>query len=349
LNNYCEVEECQAYGRRRVYSSAGSHSFRDVVSFNKIVGYKNLPHLHSITDPFIFVWEETDFKLNFSLHYYHLSSEEQELYKASIRGLGLDKAFAVDLELQDASRSWAYRSKSDTFYLSDGKGIRTDALSIGTSLLYNGVSAVVKGVYEKSIDAGFATRAVRAQQCNSRALHKLTVITELVRAQDSGVLIYFNFLESVEAAKKHLMQEFPTRRIVVLTGATQRFNQIVSSIGKNDIVLMSSVASQSLDMYIPRLIIAECFGLTPGKIEQLVGRMTRENADYRDVSVSIILREGANVETYFYEKLRLRLRSSKTNVFIKKDSLPVSASVANIPEHLIDESYLKKRLLWSLS
>jgi len=348
LNNYCELEEAQAYGRKRVYSGAGSHSYRDVVSFNKIVGYKNLSHLYSVINPFIFVWEETNFKFNFSLHYYHLSPEEKITYNSNLKGLCLDKCYAIDLEV-GKKHLWAYRNRSDTFYLPNGGEVRTDSLSMGLHLLYNDSIAIVRGIYEKSIDAGFATRAVKAQQCNSRALHKLTVLSELVRANDSGVLIFFNFLESVEAARQHLMREFPSRRIAVLTGATERFNQVVSSIGKDDIVLMSSVASQSLDMYISRLIIAECFGLTPGKIEQLVGRMTRENADYREVSVSIILREGANVETYFYEKLRLRLRLSETNVFITKNSLPASSPVSDVPEHLVDEAYLKEQLLWSLS
>jgi len=346
--NYCILEEATTYGSRRVYSHVGSHSFRDTVSFNRIVGYKNLPRLHSIVDPFIFIWNETNFKFNFNLHSYSLSPEETAIYKSNLKGLGLDKTYAIDLEV-NGEHIWAYRNKADTFYLPDKRQIRTDELSLGLNLLYDNSTAVVRGVYEKSISAGFATRVVKAQQVNSRAANKLAVITELVRSQDIGVLIYFNFLESVEAAKVHLMQEFPTRRVVVLTGGTQRFNQVVASIGKNDIVLMSSVASQSLDMYIPRLIVAECFGLTPGKIEQLVGRMTRENAEYREVDISFVLRGGENVEAYFYEKLRHRLRMAKTNVFVTSDSLPASAPVANMPVELIDEEYLKKRLLWNLS
>jgi hypothetical protein len=148
-------------------------------------------------------------------------------------------------------------------------------------------------------------------------------------------------------AYRKMCQEFPGRRVVTLTGKTQRFSMVASSIGPNDIVLMSAVASQSLDMYIPRLIVAESFSLTPGKIEQLCGRMTRENSNFRDVSVDFILREGENVEAYFYEKLRLRLRNSSTNLYVKYDSLPVSECIKNMPEGLVDEAFLKSRLLWS--
>jgi len=109
------------------------------------------------------------------------------------------------------------------------------------------------------------------------------------------------------------------------------------------------VASQSLDMYIPRLIVAECYSLTPGKIEQLCGRMTRENASYRNVSVHMVLREGASVEDYFYEKLRLRLRHVSSNVYVKALSLPPSSAVSQIPEHLIDEPWLKEKLLWAMA
>lgn len=346
VNRYCVVEQQATYGNRRVYSQNGSHSYRDSLTFDHIVGYKNLDDLHRIIDPYIFIWEDTDFNFVFGLHYYSLLPDEAQRYKESIKGLGLDKSYAVDLEVE-GKRLWVYRDKSDIFYLPSRKEVRADGLYVGLGLMYNGSPALVQGVYERRVDAGFATRAVRAQQCNSAAVNKLKVIAELIRSKDTGALVYFNFLDSVELTRKYLMQEFPGRRIITLTGDTKGFSTVVSSIGKNDLVLMSSVASQSLDMYIPRLIVAENFGLTPGKIEQLCGRMTRENASYREVSVDFILREGENVESYFYEKLRLRLRTSKTNVYVRAGSLPASGAVSKIPEHLIDEGWLKKRLLWS--
>jgi hypothetical protein len=349
MANYCELEEQQAYGRKRVYSGSGSHSFRSIISFNRIVGYKNVDHLHRVVEPFIFTWDETEFKFNFSLHYYSLTQEEYSTYKNNLWGIGLGRAYAIDLEINGTYQR-VYRNSADTFYLPNKKEVRVNDLSTGDTLLYNGSLATVKGLYEKGIQSdNFSTRAFQAQQCNSRAVDKLRVLSDLVRSREEGALVYFNFLESVEAARNHLTSEFPDRRVVVLTGKTERFDQVVFSIGKTDIVLMSSVASQSLDMYIPRLIIAECFGLTPGKIEQLVGRMTRENAEYREVGIAVLLREGNNVEAYFYEKLRLRLRSSKVNVFVTKDSLPVSDAMVGIPEQLVDEAYLKKKLLWSLS
>ena len=346
VGRYCEVEQQSVYGSRKVYSANGSHSYKDTTTFEKIIGYKNVEELMQIVSPYIFVWKDTDFKFKFGLHYYSLTSDEQELYKNSIRGLGLDKTYAIDLDV-GGKRSWVYRDKSDVFFLPNKKEIQTGSLYPGSLVLFNGFVASVKGIYEKKIDAGFATRAVKAQQCNSRAVGKLKLIADLIRQEDKGVLVYFNFLESVDITQRYLMQEFPGRRVVTLTGGTQRFNTVVASIQEKDIVLMSSVASQSLDMYIPRLIVAECFGLTPGKIEQLCGRMTRENASYRDVQVNFVLREGANVEAYFFEKLRLRLRTSKSNVFVTDTSLPVSEAISKIPDHLIDENYLKKKLLWA--
>ena len=348
VDRYCEVEVMSTYGSRKVYTSNGSHSYRDSNSFDRIVGYKNVDELHKKIDPYIFVWEDTNFNFDFNLKYYDLSIEERNAYLEAIRGLGLDKTYAIDLDV-GGKRVWVYRDKSDTFILSYNKQeIRTDDLMIGTQLLFDGFVGVVQGVFAKKVDANYATRAVKAQQCNSGATQKLSLIADIIRSQDSGALVYFNFLESVETFRRYLMQQFPTRRIVVLTGDTKDFNQVVASIGKNDIVLMSSVASQSIDIYIKRLIVAECFGLTPGKVEQLVGRMARENADYRDVEVTFVLRIGENVESYFYEKLRHRLRTSKSNVFVSANSLPASESVSKIPEHLIDDHWLKKKLLWSL-
>ena len=348
VDRYCEVEQFSTYGNRKVYSGRGSHSYKDTTSFERIVGYKNLQNLHQIVDPYIFMWDETDFKFRFGLHYYSLTPDESYEYQNNIRGLGLDKTYAIDLEV-GGERKWAYRNSTDTFFLPNKAEIRTRDLKIGMWLSYDGVPARVMGLYEKKVDAGYATRAVKAQQCNSKAQGKLKLIADLIRQEESGALVYFNFLDSVDITHKYLMQEFPQRRIVCLTGGTQRFNTAVASLGSDtsSIVLMSSVASQSIDLYFKRLLVAECFGLTPGKIEQLTGRMTRENASYREVSVDFVLREGNNIENYFYERLRQRLRVSKSNVYVKADSLPVSDSIKMIPEHLIDDAYLKKKLLWS--
>ena len=348
VDRYCVEETQAAYGNRKVYSANGSHSFKDRIQFKRIVGYKNVDELHGIIDPYIFRWSSTDFKFRFSLHYYSLSEPESEEYRASIRGLGLDKTYAIALDA-GGELKWAYRNKTDTFFLPDKRPVQTGSLLPGMRLLYDGGEAVVRGVCDRKIDAGYAVRAMKAQQCNSKAEGKLALLVSLIRdGGDLGALVYFNFLDSVDAAYSRLVCEFPGRRIVKLTGQTQRFESVVGSIGERDIVLMSSVASQSLDLYIPRLIVAESFGLVPGKIEQLCGRMTRDNAVYRDVSVDFVLRGGGNVEAYFYEKLRLRLRGLSSNTYVKSGSLPVSEAVAQIPDHLIDEKFLKERLLWAM-
>jgi hypothetical protein len=216
-------------------------------------------------------------------------------------------------------------------------------------LLFDGRPAVVRGVFSKGVDAGFAVRAVKAQQCNSRAEQKLVLLVDLIRSRDLGALIYFNFLDSVEVAYQRLCLEFPGRRIVKLTGGTKNFTHVVASIGPDDLVLMSSVAAQSIDMYIPRLIVMECFALVPGKLNQLIGRMTRVNSSFRDVSVDFILREGESVDAYFYSKLRLRLKHLSSGQYFSVDSLPVAECLKNMPPELIDEAYLKERLLWASS
>jgi hypothetical protein len=208
---------------------------------------------------------------------------------------------------------------------------------------------VVLGVFERRVDAGYSVRAVRAQQCNSRAEERLALLVSLIRSRDMGALIYFNFLDSVEVAYQRLCVEFPGRRVVKLTGVTKNFGVVVGSLGPQDLVLMSSVASQSIDMYIPRLIIAECFALVPGKFLQLLGRTTRENATFREVFVDFILRDGESVDAYFYEKLRMRLKHMPSGEFLRADSLPPVKCLEHMPPDLIDEDYLKERLLWASS
>jgi hypothetical protein len=346
MDRYCVTDQRVAYGNRKLFSRNGSHSYKGQVSFFKIVGYKNVEDLYSRINPYIFSWGDTDFKFTFNVHYYWLSQSEWEEYTRNIRGLGLDKTFAIELEVGGVGK-WVYRNKSDIFYGIGGREVAVAGVKPGMRIMYDGVSSLVRGVFSRDIDAGFAERAVKAQRCNSRAEQKLALLVDLIRSKDAGALVYFNFLDSVDIAYRRLCSEFPGRRVVKLTGKTKNFNLVASSLGSDDIVLMSSVASQSLDMYIPRLIVMECFSLVPGKIEQLCGRMTRINASFRDVSVDFILREGSNVESYFYEKLRLRLRNARSNTFVRRGSLPVSEALKDMPEDLVDEEFLKERLLWN--
>jgi hypothetical protein len=346
LDRFCVVEQAASYGNRKMFTRNGSHSYKGQVGYTKITGYKNVAELDARIGPYIFSWDKSDFKFTFKVHYFGLSEAEWGEYQKSIRGLGLDKAYAVDLDV-GGERQWVYRNKSDTFVLPGQRHIVASDLVAGMKLLFDGELVVVRGVFPRDVDAGYAARAVKAQQCNSRAEQKLALLVDLVRSRDVGALIYFNFLDSVEVAYQRLCKEFPGRRVVQLTGRTKNFTHVVSSVGPDDLVLMSSVASQSIDMYIPRLIVMECFALVPGKLNQLIGRMTRENSSFRDVSVDFILREGESVDAYFYSKLRLRLKHLSSGQYFDVDSLPVVDCLKNMPPELVDEAYLKERLLWS--
>jgi hypothetical protein len=348
LDRFCVVEQMVSYGNRKMHTRNGSHSYQGQIGYTKITGYKSVGELNSIIDPYIFSWDKSDFKFTFGVHYYGLSEAEWEDYQKSIRGLGLDKTYAVDLDV-GGERRWVYRNKTDTFVLMDQRPVAVGGLLPGTRLLFDGKAGVVRGIFSRDMDAGFAVRAIKAQQCNSRAERKLALLVDLVRSRDMGALVYFNFLDSVEVAYRRLCVEFPGRRVIKLTGGTKNFTHVVASIGPDDLVLMSSVASQSIDMYIPRLIIMECFALVPGKLNQLIGRMTRENSSFRDVFVDFVLREGESVDSYFYSKLRLRLKHLSSGQYFNVDSMPVVDCLKNMPPELIDEAYLKERLLWAFS
>jgi hypothetical protein len=348
LDRYCVEVQAVSYGNKKLYTRNGSQSYKGQIGFSKITGYKNVAQLNQIISPYIFSWDESDFEFEFSTHYYGLSASEWGEYKKSIRGLGLDKAYSIELEVGGEKR-WVYRNKSDTLVLENRGLVAAGQLAVGMRVLFDGARAVVRGVYTRATDAGYGVRAIKAQQCNSKAEQRLNLLVELVRSREMGALIYFNFLDSVEVAYQRLRGEFPGRRVVKLTGETKNFNMVVGSLGYNDLVLMSSVASQSIDMYIPRLIVAECFALVPGKFLQLLGRTSRENAPFRKVFVDFILREGESVDAYFYEKLRLRLRHTPSSGFMPPDSLPGVECLKHIPAELVDEDFLKERLLWAMA
>jgi hypothetical protein len=346
LNRFCVVEQMVSYGNRKMHTRNGSHSYKGQIGYTKITGYKNVAELDSIIRPYIFSWDKSDFRINFGVHYFGLSEAEWAEYQKNIRGLGLDKAYAVDIDV-GGERQWVYRNKTDTFIMANQRSVVVSGLLSGMRLLFDEKVAVVRGVFSRDVDAGFAVRAVKAQQCNSRAERKLALLVELIRSRDTGALVYFNFLDSVEVAYQRLCVEFPGRRVVKLTGGTKNFIHVVASVGPDDLVLMSSVAAQSIDMYIPRLIVMECFALVPGKLNQLIGRMTRVNSSFREVFVDFVLREGESVDAYFYSKLRLRLKHLSSGQYFDVDSMPVVDCLKDMPPELVDEAYLKERLLWS--
>jgi superfamily II DNA or RNA helicase len=343
-DSFLVTQEVGSYGTKRVHGANGSHSYKAQTTFTKVVGYKNVDMLYRMIEPYIFQWDETDFKFSFGLHYYSLTMDELTEYTKNIQGLGLDKEYCIEFSIA-GKINYMYRNRNDTVVGFDGKEILVGTLRAGTGIVMNGIRVVVQAMYTKDKDGTYTARMVKAQQTTTKSESAVVTILELIKAEGkSGALVYCHYIDTVDYLAEKIQKEFPGRRVVKLTGKTKGFDTLVKSLSAEDIVIMSSVASQSLNFYFKRLIVAQVASVTPGRIEQLIGRLTRTDSPYREIVVDFVLERGS-VSDYFYEYLRYRLQYAKTNVYSK--DLPVSESMAGIPPSLIDQDYLKEKLLWS--
>lgn len=343
LDNYCIQNARNAYVGRRLYSANGTSHVKRSITFNEIVGYKNTEDLYKKLDPYLFQWKDTDFTFDYTLAYYDLNEVEQQRYQVALKGLGLDKEYAVNLKSNTGRFTRVYRDKNDIMYGPDEKPILVKDLVIGQGIIFNGVPHRVESVLEKKKDATHSVRLIKLQQTVSSAEAKLKLLLAILKKSPNGALVYFDYLDSVQTVHQFLLKQSLGKRIVVLTGKTPNLSSIVASLQGDEIVLASKVVKQSLDFYTDTFIVFEALS-NPGLIEQACGRLTRYNSPYRAIHMYFLIRP-LSIEEYFYNRLRLLLKHTKTNVYTGE--LPVSKSLDTVDPRVVDISYLKERFLWN--
>jgi superfamily II DNA or RNA helicase len=150
---------------------------------------------------------------------------------------------------------------------------------------------------------------VRMQKLFSQSEEKMRLLLEQVEALDAGVLIYFNYIETLEKVRDY----FETMHLetVVFTGTTKDLEKKVEGLKGTEIVLMSPVGTQSLDFYFQNAIVYEMF-YVPGQFEQFIGRMTRFNAKYIKVNLTFLI-SFDTIEEYFYLRFWELLQATSSN------------------------------------
>ena len=337
---YCVLAQRTAYTGKRVYGSNGSHHVKGQIGFTEIVGYKNLEDLNSRISPYLFSWSDTDFTYGFHLVYYSLDSEEREEYNKAIRGLGLDKEYAIALRDAEGNERVVYHDRTDVMFTRSRQEAEVGQLKLGSVVLFNDVPHTVVSIADREKDATHSVRLIKAQTSVSAAKDKMRKLLDLLREGD-GALVYFTYIETLEAVYRHLASSGMGKRLVVITGATQDKARVLATLSPSDIVLGTRSVIESLDFYFNRVVVYE--QLTNNSIEQFLGRCSRYNSPYRHIDVYFIIRPSS-VEEYFYERMRLVLKGVSTNVY--STGIPVSVSLEGVREEAVDISYLKRHLLW---
>ena len=345
LDRWCVTSQRTARVGGRVSTRNGSHRVGRTVSFSEVVGYKDLDSLYQLLSPYLFEWGETDFEFTFVPRYYSLTPDEEAVYKRAITGRGLDKDYHLTLSSPDGSRISLYRDKADELVLSSGSKVRADSLRQGLHIVVDGSTMVVDEVLTKDKDAQHTVRMIAAQKEVSTAEGKLSLLCDYVMSSPDGCLIYCNYKDTVEAVRQRLLTLPLSRRVVVITGDTPSIRSLVAALRPTDVVIVSRVVQQSLDFYFRRLVLFEIAGLTPGSLEQLCGRLSRYNSPYREIEVLCPMRTRG-IELYFYERLRLHLKTARSNVYTKE--FPPSCWMDGRSDSDVTTTLLKRELLWKV-
>lgn len=343
LDHYCVLNARNAYVGQRVYTANGTSRVKKSITFNEIIGYKNVAELEARIEPYIFRWNKTDFKVTYDIKPYQLTDSEQQKYQVALKGLGLDKEYHLILQDPTGKQTSIYRDKHDVLYGRDGKtSTEVMLLSPGAVITFNGVHQSILAIQDKKKDATHAVRMLKLQQTVSAAEEKLDKLLEQVRQCENGALIYCTYHSTVQAVYQKLVNASLGKRIVILTGETKDFDTVVRTLTGSEIVIGTRVIGESLDFYSDTFIMYEVLTIA-GAFAQALGRLTRHNSPFRDLKISVYMRPNS-IEEYLYNRLLLALKHDPSP-YVK--NMPVSPSLEKVDPGVVDITYLKEHFLWN--
>jgi superfamily II DNA or RNA helicase len=308
-------------------------------------GYKNVPELFAKIAPYCFVEGSSDFKINYRNVEYVLSGSEEENYEGIVQGLGLEKLYTFRIKSADGlDVQFVALSETESFLSTSNSLLYASCVKLGSKVVWNQREYEVTKVSDEPSAGEYTKRLAPLRTFLSGIDQKYELLRQEVLK--GGCIIYCAFQETLFRVSERLAQDFPLRKVVALTGGDAHLESKVSQLGKDDIVVMTKVATQSLDFYCQRAILYENIS-TPGQFQQFIGRITRENAPFREVEVVSIMGK-LTIEQYFFERLVYLIEQSPyedLKELIHTTLTPAQVGVITKKQHNELEA-LKECLLW---
>jgi hypothetical protein len=315
-----------------------------------ITGVKNQDRLRAVLEPYLYLDVGTDFITHVMPTEYELSGTDIDAYSSAARGVGLGELTRVKYITPDLKQPKQVLLKSqETFWQAKTyQGASSEAkpgdLMPGCFLdLPGGSRAEIVSVDTKITAADLTQRLVPMMRTLSATASKLAMLRAKIDAHPrKGMLIFCAYKESLIVVRDQLLAWGHT--VIAITGGETNMKKKLASITDSTYVVITPVAIQSLDFYLRHLVIYEPVTL-PGPLVQLLGRITRENADFREVWVHVLYcRRG--VDYYFLLRLERLLRDDP----LVERSLGFSLHLNELPNAGEGElDYLKKFILWGMS
>lgn len=213
-----------------------------------------------------------------------------------------------------------------------------------------------KGVITGKIDlneedetkpTSFNGRLVELQRTVDRDQNKLDALVSLVKSlKSSGVVIYFDYLESVKVATEHLKAHISDIEILTIDGSTSiekraEIKDSFKSDPSNKIVPITKAGGQSLNLQATNHIIFYNCPYDVGSYYQIQGRIVRQYSKHAVYNVHLILANNT-IDMYKYLRLKASLNTVDQTLGIE---LQDCSDYQSFNSYMFDN--LRNSLVWN--
>ena len=292
--------------------------------FTDIIGYKNLEELNDTLDKLI-IKGSVHYNVNFEFLECPLDEQSEKLYKYASNGL-------FDIVYHPEKVKQKSKVTSDN--------VLDNTKDFGSRLhdLQRIVDYSDNAVYEKN------------KEFVSNKMKLLLDTTKSIIDKNESVLIYFEYIESLELAEKLLLlnkEKIGFNNIYRLTGAEkeEHRSKIEANLGLKEIVLCSQAASQSRNLQRANNIICFHCPFSVGRTVQVLGRICRMDSIFDHQNVYFIS-VSDTIDTYKTALFKKHL--NLINALLGKEAIGTleNCTCQYLDVDLNDIKELKKTQLW---
>lgn len=244
------------------------------------VGIKYPEALRARLEP-IFISGESFLHVNFKYIDYDLSAEEQDLYTKIANGLTIQPE-------QDPSEWFKWLMDSE---------VKQPTKSIGNVERYSN-----RFIYLQLAADGIIAKDTTYSRKDSIKMARLISLLKEITEKGQSVLVYFDYLASVEIAKSLIESSLSHVRVLLSTGEDRLKEGLLTESRVKQvphIVLCTRASSASVSYYFINNVIFFHNPTIPSVFVQFVGRITRKNTLYPNDLNCYIFRSN-NVDLYKY-------------------------------------------------
>lgn len=229
------------------------------ITFEEVVGYKNLDHLKAMVDTFALVRRKF-YNLNFEYKNIKMTKEEEESYEIAAMGI-----MGIDEEEDAEAKDWAPR--------------------------LHDLQRVVDGVHIERSEKELNSKEKILVETITDIIQRNEACLIYVEYEDT-----YNRLNSVIG---NLKKEIGFKNLYMITGKVPYAERVKveKNLGKRDIVILTKAGCQSLNLQSANNVVIYDIPFSVGWFIQVVGRVARMDSEY-DVQNITLIEAKDTIDTY---------------------------------------------------